>query len=416
MEIITNTTAFKLNRETAVAIGKFDGVHSGHRKLIERILACKKKGLAACVFTFDPSPAVFFGKAEKQLTTKEEKRLLFEQMGVDILVEFPMTSETAAMPPEVFAKEILADKLNVRFLAAGSDLSFGAKGAGNAELLQKLGAELGFSVETIEKVCVDGETVSSTLVRERVETGDMEAAEKLLGMPYMLQGVVVHGKKIGRNMETPTINLIPEEDKLLPPCGVYSTLVSYGGRKHYAITNVGYKPTVNAEPVLGVESHMYSFCDVIYDETVELYFKKFHRPERKFENLEELKAQISRDIDCSSEFFQAAAGEDILKCHIRFCKATNTLSIELDEESLLLRLTKYLEEYKKCLLKDLNLLFTVDKRNKALICQNQDSGQRLFESYDELTAVCLYRCFDNMASMADAVQYTEEFTGSVTAK
>ena len=170
MEIITGTTQFNLERDTAAALGKFDGIHIGHRRLLEEILSRRKNGLAACVFTFDPSPAVFFGRSDgKELTTREEKRLLFKRLGVDILIEFPLNRETAATPPEQFAEEILGERMNVRFLAAGSDLSFGAKGAGDAALLHRLGPELGFEVMTVDKVCLEGQEVSSTLVRQQLE-------------------------------------------------------------------------------------------------------------------------------------------------------------------------------------------------------------------------------------------------------
>lgn len=136
MEIIAGTTDFYLEKDTAVAIGKFDGVHLGHRRLLEEILNKKKNGLAACVFTFDPTPAVLFGLSDgKELTTREEKRRLFEHLGIDILIEFPLTKETAATEPERFVTEILAKQMNTRFVAAGEDLSFGKNGAGNAELL-----------------------------------------------------------------------------------------------------------------------------------------------------------------------------------------------------------------------------------------------------------------------------------------
>ena len=132
MEIIAGTTDFYLEKDTAVAIGKFDGVHLGHRRLLEEILNKKKNGLAACVFTFDPTPAVLFGLSDgKELTTREEKRRLFEHLGIDILIEFPLTKETAATEPERFVTEILAKQMNTRFVAAGEDLSFGKNGAGN---------------------------------------------------------------------------------------------------------------------------------------------------------------------------------------------------------------------------------------------------------------------------------------------
>ena len=261
----------QLGQETAVAIGKFDGIHIGHRRLLEEIL-CRRGALAACVFTFDPAPARLFGCPDaKELSTREEKRLLFGRMGVDILVEFPMNRETAALDAEIFAREVLAGQMQARFLAAGTDLSFGAKGAGNAALLRRLGPELGFEVKTIDKICMDGEEVSSTLVRREVEAGDMEAAERLLGMPYLIAGEVVRGKQIGRTLGFPTVNVLPGKDKLLPPNGVYFSQVRCGDKLYRAISNVGYKPTVTDTRVMGVESYLYDFAGDLYGKHIEIY-------------------------------------------------------------------------------------------------------------------------------------------------
>ena len=297
MEIIAGTTQIQLGRETAAAIGKFDGVHIGHRRLLEEILSRKKDGLAACVFTFDPPPAVFFGCPDgKELTTKEEKRLLFQRMGVDVLIEFPLNDRTAATPPEEFAREILAGQMQVRFLAAGTDLSFGAKGAGDAALLRKLGPGLGFAVETIGKVCLEGREVSSTLVRAQVESGDMESAERLLGMPYLVAGQVVPGKQLGRTLGFPTVNILPRDEKLLPPKGVYLSRVRHKDKVYRAISNVGNKPTVTRESVIGVESYLYDFAGDLYGEQIEVYLCAFRRPERRFQSVEALREQLKEDI------------------------------------------------------------------------------------------------------------------------
>lgn len=303
MEIIADTTEIQLKEETAAAIGKFDGIHIGHRRLLEEILSQKQDGLRACVFTFDPPPAVLFGRSdEKELTTKEEKRLLFQRMGVDILIEFPLNKRTAATPPEDFAREILAGQMQVRFLAAGTDLSFGARGAGDAALLQRLGPELGFEVRTIEKVCLEGEEVSSTRVRSKVEAGDMEAVERLLGMPYMIAGKVVRGKQIGHRLGFPTVNILPEGRKLLPPNGVYFSKVRHKGKLYRAISNVGYKPTVTEERVMGVESYLYDFEEELYGEPVEVYLCAFRRPERRFDSVEALRGQLQADIAAGRGF------------------------------------------------------------------------------------------------------------------
>lgn len=302
LEIIAGTTDFYLERETAAAIGKFDGIHIGHRRLLEEILARKKDGLAACVFTFDPPPAVLFGTSDgKELTTREEKRLILERLGVDILIEFPLTPETAAMEPEVFAREVLAQRMQVRFLAAGSDLSFGSRGKGDAALLQRLAPELGFTLEVIDKVCVEGRQVSSTCVREQVEIGNMELAGQFLGTPYMLAGQVVTGNRLGRTLGFPTVNVLPGENKLLPPRGVYFSQVHCHGKLYRAISNVGYKPTVTEDRVMGVESYLYDFDQDAYGEPVEVYFLAFRRPERQFENVEALKAQLQEDIKAGAE-------------------------------------------------------------------------------------------------------------------
>ncbi len=297
MEIIAGTTQFYLMRETAVAIGKFDGVHLGHRRLLQELLEQKKKGLAACVFTFDPPPTVLFGASDgKELTTVREKRLLFERMGVDILIEFPLNRETAAISPELFARRILAEQMNARFIAAGTDLSFGHRGAGNAELLRRLGPELGFSVKTIDKLCIEGAEVNSTYIRELLKEGDMERVELFLGIPYMVMGTVVHGRQIGRKLGFPTVNLLPEEDKLLPPNGVYESEVFCRGGRYKAISNVGCKPTVTQEKLAGVESYLYDFDGNLYDEEIEVYLKAFRRPEQRFDSLEALQAQLQKDV------------------------------------------------------------------------------------------------------------------------
>lgn len=298
MDIITGTKEFCLEMPTAVAIGKFDGVHVGHRKLLSEILEQKKNGLKACVFTFDPAPAVFFGVSDgKELTTKEEKRTLFEKMGVDILVEFPMNGETAKTSPENFVCQVLAKQLKAAFVAAGTDLSFGYKGAGNADLLKVMSKELGYEVQLIDKICMEGREVSSTFVREAVERGDVKLAGKLLGEPYMINGTVVHGKKLGRTLGFPTVNLVPEQSKLMPLPGVYRSMVIVDGREYKGISNVGYKPTVSDDKkVCGVETYIYDFDEDVYGKEICVSFHEFCRPERKFDSVEELEAQVKQDM------------------------------------------------------------------------------------------------------------------------
>ncbi len=303
MQIIKETTEFMLPGKSAVAIGKFDGIHLGHQKLLEKITEQKKNGLLAVVFTFSPAPEAFFsGKETKGLMSIEEKREAFKKAGIDILIEFPLNKETAATEPERFVEEYLVGKLQAAFIAAGTDLSFGKKGAGDAALLKRMAESSGYRVELIEKVSVAGEEVSSTIVREAVEKGDMEKAQALLGVPYSINGIVSHGRKLGRKMGMPTLNLLPAEEKLLPPNGVYYSHVLLAGKRYPGISNVGYKPTVSDTCVMGVETYLYAFDEDAYGREITVELLGFKRPEMKFEGTEALKEQVQRDIEEGAAF------------------------------------------------------------------------------------------------------------------
>lgn len=298
MEIIADTSEFYIGRETAVAIGKFDGVHLGHIRLLDEVLQAKKRGLAACVFTFDPPPSVLFGGDAHVLTTNEEKHSIFERMGVDFLVEFPMTLETAAIPPSTFIVDYLVGQLNTKFIVAGTDVSFGRRGEGNAELLKAMAAEYDYDFKLIDKVKnADGEEISSSLVRECIAIGNMEKAESLLGAPYSVTGTVVKGNHIGHTLGFPTINIYPDENKLLPPFGVYAGKTEVKEKVYRSISNVGCKPTVGGEVRPSVETFLYDFDGDLYGEEATVELSAFRRPETKFESLEALKAQLQKDIE-----------------------------------------------------------------------------------------------------------------------
>lgn len=303
MKIIKDTTEFYIEEATAVAIGKFDGFHCGHQKLLQRMQEQKKKGLATVVFTFVPSPAAFFSKEpEKELTTIEEKRKIFENAGIDYLIEYPFYQETADMEPNTYIEEVLVKRIHAKCIVAGEDVSFGRRGLGNYQLLEEKSQKFGYDVIIIDKVQYEGREVSSTYVREEVARGKMELVYQLLGIPYHVGGTIVHGRKLGRTLGMPTVNQIPPKEKLLPPNGVYYSYVMLEGKKMPSITNIGTKPTVKNDIVMGVETYIYNFNENVYGEELEVYLLSFKRPEMRFESVEALKQQMAEDIAAGRKY------------------------------------------------------------------------------------------------------------------
>lgn len=176
-------------------------------------------------------------------------------------------------------------------------MTFGDKGKGDRRLLLSFGEKLGFAVEIIDKICEEtGIEISSSLIRRELEKGNMERVTELIGFPYSVSGKVVHGKRLGRELGMPTVNLLPPADKLLPPRGVYFSNVSYGGRHYKSISNIGCKPTVSNERIMGVETYLYDFSEDIYGKEITVNLLGFKRPEMKFASLSQLREQMQRDI------------------------------------------------------------------------------------------------------------------------
>ena len=296
MKIMNDTLDFSIPEESAVTLGKFDGIHKGHQKLMKKILAKKEQGLKSVVFTFGQMPGtVFYGKG-RTILTREERKQHLEAMGIDYMVECPFVPEIIQMEPEDFVKKILVEQLNVKYIAVGPDFRFGHNRRGGCSLLKEMAAQFGFEVEVVEKECLEDKVISSTYVRHMLETGEMEMVQKLLGYPYYVSGTVIRGHAIGRTIGIPTINLLPDDEKILPPNGVYLTKTIFGEEEHFGITNIGVKPTISGEEAKGIETHLFDFEGDMYDRELTVAFYAFERKERRFPSLEELKEQLKKDI------------------------------------------------------------------------------------------------------------------------
>ena len=291
----------------AITIGNFDGVHKGHRQIMQRVRAiAREHGWKSAVLTFDPHPSklVAPARAPRLLTTPDQRALLMLEQGIDEVLILPFTAEIAKLTPEEFVREILADKLNARAVLVGDNFRFGHRAAGDAETMEELGGKYSFSTEIVGAISWRGRVISSSEIRRRIEAGNVALACRLLGRPYALQGRVVHGEGRGSKETVPTLNLDTQAE-VLPKTGVYVTRTreSNGTQNWPSITNIGYRPTFNGHG-LSIETYLLSSLEGAPPEEISVEFLRWVRDERKFENAEALKAQILRDVGRAQAFFR----------------------------------------------------------------------------------------------------------------
>lgn len=311
MEHITDTH-IEQNQPTAVTLGNFDGLHLGHRALIKLTKQfAEEEGLKSVVFTFSPHPMLLFGKKENfaLIMAPSEKKYTMEQMGIDVYIEYPFDQQFAAMSAEDFAIKLIFEKMQCRVLIVGENYHFGAGRSGDYEMLQKLGEARGVKVIAVPSVLFEEERVSSSRIRKCLIQKDLEEANRMLTEPYFILGTVSEGKKLGRTIGFPTVNLIAHPLKLFPPNGVYATKTLYNERYYYGVTNIGINPTVNGTQKI-VETYLLDFNENIYGKTLQTFFYKFLRNERKFSSVEELRRQIEINAEQAKEYF---ASEEYLK-------------------------------------------------------------------------------------------------------
>lgn len=305
MEYIHGTEDFKLERSSAVTLGKFDGVHLGHQKLISIVKEkAEEQGLLSVMFTFDRIPlSICPQKNQHFLSTNSERRMLCENYGIDVEVEYPFTTTLMNMEPEEFVSDILINKLKAKVIVVGTDYCFGRDRSGNVEFLISNAAKYGYETIVVEKEKFQDKDISSTYVREELKLGHMETVNVLLNRPYSITGIVAKGNQLGRKLEIPTINVYPTEIKLLPLNGVYASRILIDGVWYYGVTNLGTKPTISDGYEVSVETNVFDFDKDVYGNRVEVALYHFLRQEMKFENVEALKKQMESDASFAKEMF-----------------------------------------------------------------------------------------------------------------
>ncbi len=281
-----------------LAIGVFDGVHLGHRAVIERTLSdARTVGGNAVVVTFDPHPARVLRPDQSPLllTCIQHKQQLIAALGVEYLLIVPFDNKVAATEPSEFIREIATAAKPLRQICVGENWAFGKGRAGNIHLLKALGSSMEFEAIGIPDVQMDDLPVSSTAIRNAVQVGDITTAAKLLGRSFSILGTVVEGRKMGRTIGFPTANLATNNEQL-PPNGVYAVTMLLRGKKLPGVANIGVRPTFEDSGARVCEVHLFDYTEDFYAEAVEVSFTCFIREERKYQSLEALREQIKQDV------------------------------------------------------------------------------------------------------------------------
>lgn len=289
MEIITGLD-FSL-KNSSVSLGKFDGIHVGHRFLLQEV--AHQRHLVPTAFTFESRKGI------SKIYTQKEKDYVLQALGIRREIIFPFNDKIKKMSPEDFVRHILVEKMDVKHICVGTDFHFGKNREGDIHLLKRLQKEYGYTLTAVPKLTDENGVISSTRIRSLMDSGKISEVNRLLGAPYFIMGRVGHGNELGRKMNMPTANLRVEKDKKLLPFGVYATKVRIQGKEYKSVTNIGKKPTVG-EYAAGVETYIMDFRENIYGENIQVFFYEFIRPEKKFNSMEELQRQLEKDKEAAS--------------------------------------------------------------------------------------------------------------------
>ena len=310
MQLFQNLADVHLPQPTVLTIGTFDGLHRGHQDVINQLkTAAKNRQAQTAVIAFHPRPKALFAPQHfnnDYLTTPNERIFLFKQLGIDVLILIPFTIDLAQTPAFDFIQQ-LTQKVNLVQLCVGHDFALGKNREGTIEKLAKLGNEFNYTVSEIKPFTLDGTIVSSTQVRKHLLMGNVRNAAHLLGRYPSFESHIVQGDKRGRNIGFPTANFAVPIERLLPKNGVYATFFQYAGNKYSSVTNVGVRPTFDGANSRTVETHIFDFDQDIYGQPATLEFVERLRPEKKFNGLDTLISQITKDAAIAKSILETEA-------------------------------------------------------------------------------------------------------------
>ena len=308
MTIILDSKDF-CKDHTCVALGNFDGVHRGHKAIISKAVECAlAEGLTSCVYTFRTHTSNILGRPKMLLTDTDEKNELISKLNCDLIYLDDFETVRYMLPAD-FCQKILYDKLKARYVFCGEDYRFGYNGEGDVSLLEAELSKLDIKLEVIPFLHTDNsEVISSTMIREYISDGNVDSACKLLGSPYRISGIVMHGKQLGRKLGFPTLNIPIPADKIIPKFGVYVSTCLLDGTWYEGISNIGIRPTTdsqtNTKDIINCETYLFDYNGDAYGKKIIVKFWKMIRPEMKFSTIEELKERISIDRNTAIKCFK----------------------------------------------------------------------------------------------------------------
>jgi riboflavin kinase/FMN adenylyltransferase len=314
MKIFHGTENAKISRPTVLTLGVFDGLHLGHQRIMQTVVErAKATSTVPTVITFDPHPrAVLYPENTPPLLQTLDQRLAaLEFFGIEQTIVVRFTKNFAGQDAEEFLREIVHDRLHAREVYLGKGFAFGKNRGGNIELLRTMSAELGFFADEVEEVCQRGKRISSSRVRQTLFDGKVNLARQMLGRPYGVEGVIVRGDRRGHTIGFPTANLKPK-NRVIPRFGVYATATLIDEKWRRSITNIGVRPTFKDEAEPSIETYIFDFDGDLYGDVLRVRFLHRIRDERKFNGIEELKAQIQKDSNRALNYFSRRGVRNML--------------------------------------------------------------------------------------------------------